>query len=82
MGVNSSHIITSIQCPIQPTAVRIIHHFQGLTLDYLTFDPNGVQHHVYAYTTLFRVRKKENLFLLAPLIDANFKVDKCVLDEM
>jgi hypothetical protein len=51
-----------------------------LILNYLTFDPNGVHHHGFAYTTLSHVRKKENLFLFAPLIDANFKVDKCVLD--
>jgi hypothetical protein len=53
-----------------------------LTLDYLTFDPNGVHHHGFVYTTLSHVRKKENLFLFIPLIDVNFKVVKCVLDEM
>jgi hypothetical protein len=53
-----------------------------LTFNYLTFDPNGVHNHGFIYTTLSHVRKEENLFFHAPLIDANFKVDKCVLNEM
>jgi hypothetical protein len=53
-----------------------------LTLDYLTFDLDGVHHHGFVYTTLSCVKKKEILFLLSPLINANLKVDKCVLDEM
>jgi hypothetical protein len=53
-----------------------------LTLDYLTFDSNGIHHHGLTYTTLSCVRKKENLFLFTPLIYANFKVDKCVSNKM
>jgi len=34
------------------------------------------------YTSLFRVKEKENLYLLAPLVEANFKVDKWVSNEM
>ncbi len=66
MGANSSHVITNIQCPIQPIGTRIIHHFQGLTFDYLAFDPNGVHHHGFIYTSLSSVKKEEDLFLLAP----------------
>jgi hypothetical protein len=42
------------------------YHFEGLTFDYLTFDPNGIHHHGFIYTSLSCVSKKENLFLLAP----------------
>jgi hypothetical protein len=63
---------------LQPTITCTIHHYQGLILDHLAFDSNGVHHHSRTYTTLSHVRKKEILFLFTPLIDANFKVDKCV----
>jgi len=48
---------------LQPNVACIIHHYQGLTLDHLAFDFNGVLHHGHTYTTLSHVRKKENLFL-------------------
>jgi hypothetical protein len=53
-----------------------------LTLDHLAFDSNGVHHHGRTYTTLSHVRRKEILFLFAPLIDVNFKIDQCVSNEM
>jgi hypothetical protein len=45
---------------------RMKYHFQGLTFDYLTFDPKGVHHYGFNYTSLSCVRKKEDLFWLAP----------------
>jgi hypothetical protein len=62
VGANSSDVITRTQHPIQPIIVHTIHHFQGLTLDYLTFHSNEIHHHGLTYTTLFHVRKKEILF--------------------
>jgi hypothetical protein len=56
VGVNSSHVITRTQYQIQPVVACTIHHSQGLTRDYLAFDPNGVHHHNLTYTTLSHVR--------------------------
>ncbi len=77
-----SSLLNSIEYPIQLVAACIIHPFQGLTFDFLAFDPSRIHHHKLTYTTLFHVRKKENLYLLTPLVEANFKVDKCVSNEM
>ncbi len=82
VGVNPNHVITHIHYPIQLVATHTIHRSQGLILDYLAFDTHGVHLHGLAYTILSCVRKKEKLFLFTPLIDANFKVDKCVSNEM
>jgi hypothetical protein len=82
VGAKSNHVITDIHYPIQLDTTHTIHHSQGLILDYLAFDLNGVHHHGLAYTILSCVRKKEELLLFTPLIDANFKVDKCVSNEM
>ncbi len=71
---NSSHLITHTQYPIQLTVASTIHRFQGLTFDFLTFDPSGIHQHKLTYTILFRVRKKKNLYLFAPLVEANIKV--------
>jgi hypothetical protein len=67
IGSNFSHIITKTQFPIQLAATRTIHWAQGLTLDYLTFDPINVYKHGLTYTTFCRVKKKENYYLLQPL---------------
>jgi hypothetical protein len=77
-----SHLITHIQYPIQLAVAHTIHRYQGLTLEFLAFDPSGIHHHGLTYTTLSHVREKENLYLVAPLVDANFKVDKSVSNEM
>jgi hypothetical protein len=82
VGANSSHLIMHTQYPIQLAATCIIHQSQGLTLDFLTFDPSGIHHHELTYTTLSHVRGKKNLYLLTPLVEANFKVDKCISNEM
>jgi hypothetical protein len=58
VGANLSHLIMCIQCPIQPIATHTIHQSQGLILEFLTFDPNGIHHHGLIYTTLSRVREK------------------------
>ncbi len=36
-----------MQFPIQLVITRTIHQTQGLTLDQLAFDPNGVYKHVF-----------------------------------
>jgi hypothetical protein len=77
-SANSNHVITCTQYQIQLVVALTIHHSQGLTLDYLAFDPNGVHHHSLTCTTLSSVR----FFFLLPLLDVNFKVDKFVLDKM
>ncbi len=41
-----------------------------------------MHHHGLTYTTFSHVKEKEKLYLLAPLVEANFKVDKCVSNEM
>jgi hypothetical protein len=46
------------QFPIQLVATCTIHQTQGLTLDYLAFDPTNVYKHGLTYTTFFRVKKK------------------------
>jgi hypothetical protein len=52
IGNNPSHIIIRIQFPIQLAATHTIHRAQGLTLDHLTFNPNGITKHGLIYTTL------------------------------
>jgi hypothetical protein len=58
IGSNSSHIITSIQFPIQLAATCTIHRKHGLTLDYLTFDPTNVYKHDLTYISFLHVEKK------------------------
>jgi hypothetical protein len=57
VGANSSQVLTCTQY-LQPTVTCTIHHYQGLILDHLAFDSNGVHHHGRTYTTLSHVRKK------------------------
>ncbi len=66
IGSNSS-TITKTQFPIQLAIARIIHQAQGLTLDYLTFDPTNVYKHGLTYTSFSHVKKKEFSYLLQPL---------------
>jgi hypothetical protein len=42
IGSNSFHTITKTKFPIQLDATCTIHRSQGLTLDYLTFDPTNI----------------------------------------
>ncbi len=42
IGSNFPHIMTRTQFPIQLVVTPTVHRAQGLTLDYLTFDPNNV----------------------------------------
>jgi hypothetical protein len=62
VGDNSSQVITCTP-NLQPSIACTIHHYQGLTLDHLAFDSNGVHHHGCIYTTLFHVRKKIYFYL-------------------
>jgi hypothetical protein len=55
---NSSHLIMRIQYPIQSTIAHTTHRFQGLTLDFLAFDPSGIHCHGLTYITLSRVKEK------------------------
>jgi hypothetical protein len=73
------HIITRIQFPIQLTITHTIHQAQGLTLDHLAFDPSDITKHGLTYTTLFQVHSKEHLYLLFPLSNKKFQVDKCIV---
>jgi hypothetical protein len=82
VGKVQSHLITRIQFPVQLVAARTIHRSQGLSLDELAFDPTNVKMHGLTNTALSRIRTKEKLYLLAPLEDQFFCVDKCVQQEM
>ncbi len=82
IGSNSPHIITRTQFPIQLDATCTIHQAQGLTLDYLTFDPTNVYKHGLTYTTLSRVKTKETFYLLQPLSMNVFQIDPNVAMEM
>ncbi len=42
VGKSQSFIITRIQFPIQLAIARTIHHFEGLSLENLVFDPTNV----------------------------------------
>ncbi len=57
IGSNFSHIIKT-QFSIQLATTCTIHWTQGLTFDYLTFDPISVYKHSLRYTTFFCVKKK------------------------
>jgi len=76
---NPFHIIIGIQFPIQLAITCTIHRAQGLTFDHLAFDPSGITKHGLTYTTLFQVRSKEHIYLLFPLPNKNFQVDKCIV---
>ncbi len=66
IGSNSFHIITRTQFPIQLATTCIIHWTQGLTFDYLAFDPTNDYKHGLTSTPFFHVKKKENFHLLQP----------------
>ncbi len=66
IGSNFS-TITKTQFPIQLAIARTIQQAQGLTLDYLTFDPTNVYKHGLTYISFSRVNKKNKIYLLQPL---------------
>jgi hypothetical protein len=61
---------------------HIIHHSQGLALDHLAFDPTNVTKHGLTYIELLKVRSKENLYLLFPLLIFFFQVDHLVQEKL
>ncbi len=68
IGSNSFHFIIKTQFPIQLATTCTIHWTQGLTLDYLGFDPINIYKHGLTYITLSHVNKKEIYYLqLQPL---------------
>jgi hypothetical protein len=75
VGKSQSFIIKHIQFPIQFATTRTIHHFQGLSLNELVFDPTNMKKHGLKYTTLSQVQTKEKIFLLIPLQHENLKAD-------
>ncbi len=70
------------QFPIQLAGARPIHRIQGLTLDYLAFDPTNVYKHGLTYITFFCVKNKEIFYLLQPLQMIFFQIDPSVAMEM
>ncbi len=82
IGWNSPHIITRTQFPIQVVVANIIHRAQGLTFDYLTFDPNNVHKYGLTYIKLFCVKKKEIFYLLQHLQMKNTQIDPNVAMEV
>jgi hypothetical protein len=72
IGSNSIHIITKIQFPIQLVATHTIHWTQGLTLDHLAFDPNGVYKYGSTFTTFSCIKNKENIHLFQPFTNEKF----------
>jgi hypothetical protein len=63
IGSNSFHIITRTLFPIQLVTTHTIHRAQGLTLDYLSFDPINVYKHGLTYTTFFHVKFFKDFFI-------------------
>jgi hypothetical protein len=55
---------------------------QGLSFDYLSFDPTIVYKHGLTYTTISRVKRKEFFYLLQPLQMILFQIDPSVGMEM
>jgi len=62
----------------QPTFMKHGHRYN----QFLKIYKSELIHHRLIYIALSRLREKENLYLLAPLVEANFKVDKFVSNEM
>jgi hypothetical protein len=71
-----------MQFPIQLTIGRTIHRTQGLTLNYLNFDPNGIYKHGLTYITFSHIKNKENFYLFQPLQMKNFHINPHVAIEM
>jgi hypothetical protein len=74
IGLNSSHIMTRTQFPIQLVATCTIHRTHGLTLDYLTFDPTNVYKHGLTYISFSFSHVEKNEFFLpfTTFVDENF----------
>jgi hypothetical protein len=68
---NSFHTITKRKFPIQLVATCIIHRSQGLTLDYITFDPTNIYKHSLTYATFFQVKNK-NLLMFVNICKNDF----------
>jgi len=62
-----------IQFLVQLTTTCKLHLAQGLILDHLAFDPNGVTKHGLTYSTLSKIYSKTHLYLLSPLSNRNFQ---------
>jgi hypothetical protein len=71
-----------MQFPIQLVTTSAIHRAQGLTLDHLAFDPNGIDKHALTYITFSCIKNKENLYLLQPLQMIFFQIDSSIVIEM
>ena len=67
---------------IQLAVAWIIHRSQGLSLDEMVFDPSGIYKHELAYIALSHMRTKDKLYLLNPLSNSNFRIDKSNFIEM
>ncbi len=72
IGSNSSHIIIKTQFFVQLVVTRTIHRTQGLTFDYLTFDPTKVYKHGLTYTTISHVKKKKKILPFTTFVDEFF----------
>ncbi len=62
---------------IQLVVAHTIHQTQGLTLDYLAFNPTSVYKHGLTYK-YFLVKNKENLYLFQLLQMIFFQIDPSV----
>jgi hypothetical protein len=60
MGFNSIHTKTMLQFHIQLIIACTIDQTQGLTLDHLTFDPNGIYNHDLTFITFSHIK---NIYL-------------------
>ena len=50
-----------------------MHRSQGITLDNVAFEPDGISIHGLVYTALSCFRSIDSLYLLSPLTKDNFK---------
>jgi hypothetical protein len=76
------NIIIRTQFLIQLVITHTIHQTQGLTFDFLTFDPTDVYKHGLTYTTFSHLKKKLFFYLFQPLQMIFFQIDPSVAMEM
>lgn len=79
---NKKNSFTIEQFPFQLACAWTIHRSQGLTMDRLAFDPNGVRKHGLVYITLYHVKDIKSLYFLNKLEHIKFSLSDKVVVEL